>query len=77
VIKTILALTNNPNRREESYHIVSRISDPENLGVAQMVGRAELRLVAVNDLIARITAQTSWTSGGMRSTLSESPVSSA
>ena len=63
VIKTILALTNNPNRREESYHIVSRISDPENLGVAQMVGRAELRLVAVDDLIARITAQTCRQSG--------------
>src|SRR5215211_6243859 len=63
VIKTILALTNNPNRHEESYHIVSRISDPENLGVAQMVGRAELRLVAVNDLIARITAQTCRQSG--------------
>src|SRR5215216_6623222 len=63
VIKTILALTNNPNRREESYHIVSRISDPENLGVAQMVGRAELKLVAVNDLIARITAQTCRQSG--------------
>src|SRR3712207_734422 len=63
VIKTILALTNNPNRREESYRIVSRISDPENLGVAQMVGRAELRLVSVDDLIARITAQTCRQSG--------------
>src|SRR5215210_6745423 len=63
VIKTILALTNNPTRREESYHIVSRISDPENLGVAHMVGRAELRLVAVDDLIARITAQTCRQSG--------------
>jgi len=63
VIKTILALTNNPNRREESYHIVSRISDPENLGVAHMVGRAELRLVAVDDLIVRITAQTCRQSG--------------
>ncbi len=63
VIKTILALTNNPNRREEPYHIVSRISDPENLGVARMVGREELRLVAVDDLIARITAQTCRQSG--------------
>ena len=63
VIKTILALTNNPNRREGPYHIVSRISDPENLGVARMVGRAELRLVAVDDLIARITAQTCRQSG--------------
>jgi voltage-gated potassium channel Kch len=63
VIKTILALTNNPNRREEAYHIVSRINDPENLGVARMVGRDELRLVAVDDLIARITAQTCRQSG--------------
>jgi voltage-gated potassium channel Kch len=63
VIKTILALTNNPNRREEPYHIVSRIRDPENYGVAQMVGRAELELVAVDDLIARITAQTCRQSG--------------
>jgi len=63
VIKTLLALTNSPNRREEPYHIVSRINDPENLGVARMVGRAELRLVAVDDLIARITAQTCRQSG--------------
>jgi voltage-gated potassium channel Kch len=63
VIKTVLALTNNPNRREEAYHIVSRIARPENLGVAQMVGRGELRLVAVDDLIARITAQTCRQSG--------------
>lgn len=63
LIKTILALTNNPNRREEPYHIVSRIRDPKNLGVARMVGRAELELVAVDDLIARITAQTCRQSG--------------
>jgi ion channel POLLUX/CASTOR len=63
VIKTVLALTNNPNRREEPYHIVSRIGKPENLGVARMVGRGELRLVAVDDLIAHITAQTCRQSG--------------
>jgi ion channel POLLUX/CASTOR len=63
VIKTVLALTNNPDRSGEPYHIVSRISSPENLGVARMVGREELRLVAVDDLIARITAQTCRQSG--------------
>ena len=63
VIKTVLALTNNPNRREEPYHIVSRIGKPENLGVARMVGHGELRLVAVDDFIARITAQTCRQSG--------------
>ena len=63
VIKTILALTNNPNRREEPYHIVSRMREPENLGVARMVGGAEVELVPVDDLIARITAQTCRQSG--------------
>jgi len=63
VIKTVLALTNNPNRRAQAYHIVSRIARPENLGVARMVGGGELRLVAVDDLIARITAQTCRQSG--------------
>src|SRR5215211_2911414 len=63
VIKTVLALTNNPDRRGVPYHIVSRIGRPENLGVARMVGRGELRLVAVDDLIARITAQTCRQSG--------------
>jgi len=63
VIKTILALTNNPNRRKDPYHIVSRIREPENLGVARMVGRSEAELVPVDDFIARITAQTCRQSG--------------
>jgi len=63
VIKTILALTNNPNRRKEPYHIVSRMREPENLSVARMVGGNEVELVPVYDLIARITAQTCRQSG--------------
>ncbi|HZA47280.1 MAG TPA: hypothetical protein VE568_18600 [Rubrobacter sp.] len=63
VIKTILTLTNNPSRRREPYHIVSRMREPENVGVARMVGGAEVELVPVDDLIARITAQTCRQSG--------------
>ncbi len=63
VIKTILALTNNPERRKNPYHIVSRIREPENLSVARMVGDSEVELVSVDDLIARITAQTCRQSG--------------
>src|SRR5215210_7162379 len=63
VIKTILALTNNPDRREDPYHIVSRMRDLENLSVARMVGGSEVELVPVDDLIARITAQTCRQSG--------------
>jgi len=63
VIKTLLAITNNPHRRKEPYHIVAEIRNPRNMEVARMVGRDEVELVLVGDLIARITAQTCRQSG--------------
>jgi voltage-gated potassium channel Kch len=62
-IKTILAITNSPNRRAEPYHIVAEIHDPKNLEVARMVGRNEAELVLVGDLVSRITVQTCRQSG--------------
>jgi len=62
-IKSILALTNNPNRRPEPYHIVAEIRDPKNIAVARMVGRNEAELILVDDLISRIIAQTCRQSG--------------
>lgn len=58
VIKMILALTNSPNRRETPYHIVAEIRETENAPVTKMVGKDEVDLVLINDLISRITAQT-------------------
>ncbi|MBI3761433.1 MAG: potassium transporter TrkA [Chloroflexi bacterium] len=63
VIKTILAITNNPHRRSQPYHIVAEIRNPKNLEVAKMVGRDEAQLVLVGDLISRIAAQTCRQSG--------------
>jgi voltage-gated potassium channel Kch len=63
VIKTILAITNNPERREEPYHIVAEMRDPRNLEVARMVGKDEVEFVLVSSLIARIIAQTCRQSG--------------
>lgn len=63
VIKTILALTNNPDRRPEPYHIVAEIADPRNLEVARMVGKDEVQLIATGELISRIIVQTSRQSG--------------
>jgi hypothetical protein len=62
-IKTLLAVTNSPDRRAEPYHIVAEIRDPKNLQVAQLVGREEAELVVVPDLLARITVQTCRQSG--------------
>jgi ion channel POLLUX/CASTOR len=62
-IKTILALTNNPNRRPEPYHIVAEIRNPKNMEVAQMVGRNEVQLLEASDFIARIMVQVCRQSG--------------
>jgi len=63
VIKTILAITNNPHRRPEPYHIVAVIQEKRNLEVARMVGKDEVELVLAGDLISRITVQTCRQSG--------------
>ncbi len=63
VIKTMLAITNNPNRRPEPYHVVAEIRDPKNMEAARMVGKDEVELVLVGDLISRIIAQTCRQSG--------------
>jgi voltage-gated potassium channel Kch len=63
VIKTLLAITHNPDRREAPYHIVAEIEKRENFGAAQIAGRGEVELVLPGEMIARITAQTSRQSG--------------
>src|SRR6185369_5687657 len=63
VIKSILAITNNPNRRPEPYHIVAELAEMRNLEVARMVGRDEAQLVVASDLISRVIVQTSRQSG--------------
>jgi len=63
VIKSILAITNNANRRPEPYHIVAELAEMRNLEVARMVGRDEAQLVVASDLISRVIVQTSRQSG--------------
>ncbi|MCF6364605.1 MAG: NAD-binding protein [Bacteroidales bacterium] len=63
VIKSILALTLNPERKEGKYHIVAEVKDEENMEVARIVGKDEAMFVLSPDLTARITAQTCRQSG--------------
>lgn len=63
VIKTILAITNNPHRHPEPYHIVAVIREAKNLEVARMVAQGEAQLVLANEVIARVAAQTCRQSG--------------
>ncbi len=63
VIKSVLALVNNPQRRTDNYHIVASIRSAQNMEAARLVARDEACLVLVDDLIARIIAQTCRQSG--------------
>jgi len=64
VIKTVLAITNNPNRRAEKYHIVTQIRHAKNLPVLKLVGESDnVQAILTGDLIARVVAQTSRQSG--------------
>jgi voltage-gated potassium channel Kch len=63
VIKTTLALTNNPNRKVGRYHIVGEIQDEANLEAANLVGKDEAHWVLGGDLIGRITVQSCRQSG--------------
>jgi voltage-gated potassium channel Kch len=63
VIKSVLAVTNNPDRKKEPYHIVAEIREPRNLEAAALVGGSEAIYIQGEDLIARVTAQTCRQSG--------------
>ena len=64
VIKSVLAITNNPNRHAEPYHIVTQIRDPKNMDVVKMIsGKDIVQPILTNELIARVVAQTSRQSG--------------
>ncbi|HXV42408.1 MAG TPA: potassium transporter TrkA, partial [Anaerolineae bacterium] len=63
VIKTTLALTHNPNRRPEPYHIVAEVRDPKNVEIVRTIGGDEVDPLLVSDLISRITVQTCRQSG--------------
>ena len=64
VIKTVLAITNNPNRRLKPYHIVTQIRHTKNMDVLKLVGEMDhVQAVLTGDLIARVVAQTSRQSG--------------
>ena len=63
IIKTIVAIVTNPNRREEPYHITAEIEDKKNFDVAKMVGKDEVELILSDEIISKIMVQTSRQSG--------------
>lgn len=62
-LKTVLALTNRAERKQDAYHITAEIKDSKNLEVTRMVGRGELELISSDELIAKVVVQTCRQSG--------------
>lgn len=63
VIKTIVALVNDPDRRAAPYRIAAEIRDDKNISIARAVGRGQAQLILADDLISRIMVHSSRESG--------------
>jgi len=63
VIKTVLALVHDPQRREAPYRIAAEIREPRSAELAQAVGGDELQIVMADELIARIVVHATRQSG--------------
>ncbi len=64
IIKAVLAITNNPNRKSEPYHIVTQIRDDQNMEVIKLLSEKDVvQPILATDLIARVVAQTSRQTG--------------
>ena len=62
-IKTTLALTNHPERPAGEISVVGEITRPENLAIAQLVGKDEAQWILPLEAISKVTVQTCRQSG--------------
>ncbi len=59
IVKSVLAIANNPERRSEPYTIITHLKRQENLDILSMLGKNDnIKAIVTGDLIARFTAQT-------------------
>ena len=63
LVKTLLAITNIPRSHPQPYHIVAQVQSSKTLDVIRLVGKEEVEVLLINDLISRIVVQTCRQSG--------------
>lgn len=63
VIKTLLAITNNPDRKKEPYTIVTELKEEKYKLAAQLIGKDEVSTVFSSRIISEIAVQTCLQSG--------------
>lgn len=59
VVKSILALVNDPNRPSRRYRIAAEVRDMRNAEIARIVGGGEVQLILADELISRIVVHSS------------------
>ncbi|CAF1149193.1 unnamed protein product [Rotaria sordida] len=63
IIKTILAIRNNPRQNAINFHIVAELKERINLEAARVAGGNEVLFVYADEMIARVIAQSCRQSG--------------
>jgi len=63
IMKTLLAIINNPDRRVEPYHIVAAIGNPKILDSIKLISEDEIEVINKGEFITKIEAQTLLQSG--------------
>jgi len=63
VIKTLLAITSVRGKRQAPYHIVAEIYNTENVAAAKAAGHAEVEIIRVSDMVAKVIAHACRQSG--------------
>ena len=63
VIKTMMAIVNNPYRKTSPYNVIAEINEDINKDIAKLVGKDEVTILVANEVISKITVQSSRQSG--------------
>lgn len=57
IIKVALAIINNPGRKKEKFNIVAEIREEKTLEVLDLIGRDEITVLQLSEVMARLTVQ--------------------
>ncbi|MPM01810.1 hypothetical protein SDC9_48050 [bioreactor metagenome] len=57
IIKVALAILNNPGRKIEKFNIVAEIREEKTLEVLDLIGRNEITVLQLSEVMARLTVQ--------------------
>lgn len=57
IIKVALAVLNNPGRKDEKFNIIAEIREEKTLEVLDLIGRDEITVLQLSEVMARLTVQ--------------------